>query len=265
MSQAGPDAVSLRWGMAGDSVLHAGYEMVIHSSGSARPISVRQWGEWLLSPGSCDSSLASAGSCAMVLRQVADTVSLSYGSQGSAVTRPALPPSEPMPVRLTAAGDWDVPLDWHIGQRDPVMATSQMDGLIPIRLPARPVSVGSEWPVVTTFDHRTPRKEFVDSFAGSARLDSLTGPAGHQLAWMTLHGTSVGYSSFAGFSLDTTTTEAAVVWDVTGGRPVRVTSSARGVSALRDSTGAYRRVHVSVESRLLMRVDAPQREAGIVP
>jgi hypothetical protein len=251
--------------MAGDSVLHAGYETVIHSSDDARTISVRQWGEWSLSPRSCDSSLADAGNCAVVLRQVADTFTLSYGSQAGAVTRPGLPPSEAMPVRLTAAGDWDVPLDWHIGQRDPVMATSEMDGFIPIRLPAHPVSVGSEWPVVTTFDHRTPRKEFVDSFAGSARLDSLTGPAGHQLAWMTLHGTSVGYSSFAGLSLDTTTTEAAVVWDVTGGRPVRVTTSTRGVSALRDSTGAYRPVHVSVESRLLMRTGAPQREAGIVP
>lgn len=191
-AQAKSDTVSLRWAMSSDSVLRAGYEMLLHASGDQRAVAVRHRGEWQLSPEGCDSGLAEAGRCTVVLRQVSDTFTLSFRSPDSAVTCPGPPPSEPMPARLSAARDWDVSLDWHLGQRDPVMATVEMMGFIPVCLPSHPVSVGNDWPVVTTFNHQTPRKQFVDSFVGTARLDSLTGPAGRLLAWPTVRGRSTG-------------------------------------------------------------------------
>jgi hypothetical protein len=264
-AQEVPDTISLRWTMAGDSVLHAGYEMLIQASGDQRAVAVRHHGDWLLAPQSCDSSLADSGSCAVVLRQVSDTFTLSFGAPDSAVTRPGLPPSEPMPMQLSAAGDWDVPFDWKTGPRDPVMATSEMASFLPIRFPAHPVSVGSEWPVVTTFNHQTPRKQFVDSFAGTARLDSLTGSATHPLAWLTLQGRRVGHSQFISFSMDSTTTHSSIVWDVNAGRPVRALNLHDGVSAVRDSTGTFHQVHMHVETRLLVQADSAKRRPGIIP
>jgi hypothetical protein len=255
----------LSWSPTSDSTFRVTYVELIDTRNDSMHIVTRHVGQWLLMPQQCDSASNAGDDCVMVIRQTADTLAVGYDSIEGAASRPGLPTSERIPVRVTGAGEWDVPRDWKTGPRDPVIAAAELGSLFPIHFPSHPVHVGEEWPVISVFDHTTPNKQFADSFSGVARLDSLTGKAGHELAWLSMHGQSVGHGQYAGSSLDTLASSVTAIWDVAGGRPVRVSNTAHGVSAVRGKDGRYRRVLLELRITASVRPDSTPPTSGAIP